>query len=72
MYGAALPSLDPRLPHKSNGIVSTVPLPWLSRSRPKEAVSSTGLNSSCEIGGLPGGTFIPLLHRLSAVALTLA
>ena len=72
VHGAALPSLNPRLPHKSYGIFSTVPLPLLLRSRPREAVSSTGLNSSCEIGGLPGGTFIPRLRRLSAVALTLA
>ena len=72
MHGAALPSLNPRLPHKSYGIFSTVPLPLLLRRRPNETVSPTGLNSSCEIGGLPGGSFIPLLHRLSAVALTLA
>ena len=72
MYGAALPSLNPRLPHMSYGIFSTVSLPLQLGSRPKEAVSPKGLDSSCEIGGLPGGAFIPLLHRLSAVALTLA
>ena len=61
VYGAALPSLDSRLPPKSYGVSWSVPLPLLLRSR-----------QSCEIGGLPGGTFVPLLHRLSAEALTLA
>ena len=42
VYGAALPSLDPRLPHKSYGISSTVSLPLQFRSRPEEAVSSHG------------------------------